>query len=161
MEHDQFPASLSALPQEYIREAYKRLLEGKDGWQLELAYCIAGWRHSGYVYAQSGGQFLKDRVAKGNLSIVTCPVDHEGTPAGGGYSYGVNSVLVDMSYADFKALDGDTPILVDCDSAVFTNMGDYAYMRHKRYRVYSFFPTPYPYYQGINKDGTLFRNLSP
>ncbi|MFA5362458.1 MAG: prepilin-type N-terminal cleavage/methylation domain-containing protein [Candidatus Omnitrophota bacterium] len=158
MEHDKFPASLSLLPQEYIREAYKRQMKEKGAWQIELAYFILQGREKGVAYAHEGGiipnaNFLKNDIAKGNLNIITCPMDREGTPAQGGYSYGVNGALADMSYADYKALAGSTPLIADCDSATFTGPGQFA-ARHKRYRIY-----PRYYYQVITKDGTLLTNL--
>jgi prepilin-type N-terminal cleavage/methylation domain-containing protein len=158
MEHDQFPASLSLLPRKYIREAYKRQMEEKDAWQIELAYFILRWREQGTAYAS---YFLKDEIAKGNLNIITCPMDSSGTPASGGYSYGVNVLLTDITYADYKALAGNTPIVADCDSATFTGPSEFAYMRHKRYRIYPGILYPMPYYQAITKDGTLLTNLYP
>jgi prepilin-type N-terminal cleavage/methylation domain-containing protein len=157
MEHDSFPASLSLLPRKYIREAYKRQMKEKGAWQIELAYFILQWREQGTAYANY--QFLRDDIAKGNLSIITCP---KGTDPSSGISYGVNKdALEGKSYLYYKnTLAGSTPIVADCDSATFTGTGDFAYMRHKRYKVYPYF-SYMPYYQAITKDGTLLTNLSP
>lgn len=160
MEHDKFPASLSMLPHRYIREAYKRRSKEKDFWQVELAYFILRMKQQGVVYAS--GNFLKDEIAKNNLNIITCPMDHEGLPpASGGYSYGVNASFADMSYADYKALPGDTPLVADCENAVFNGPGEFAYMRHKKYRIYSSMAYPMQYYQAVTKDGTIITNLYP
>lgn len=147
MEHDTMPASLSELPQEYIKLAYSRILRQKDAWKIKLAYFISGVEKRGMVYAA----FLRDDIAKGDIGLISCPKDHT-PPAQGGISYGFNSILAKMSARDYQNLPDATLLIGDCDGATFTNPSDLAETRHKEIKI--LFPKTYA--QSISKAKEIF-----
>ncbi|MDD5669910.1 MAG: prepilin-type N-terminal cleavage/methylation domain-containing protein [Candidatus Omnitrophica bacterium] len=150
LDNDTMPASLSQLPQKYIRMAYKQVLSGKDAWKIKLAFIIVDWKEHGIAHAA----FLKDDVARGNITLVTCPMDLTG-PSKGGISYGVNASLANMSSIDYRKLPPATVLIGDSDSATFSGVDGLA----RRHKQYSFF-SPQPYYQAVTKEGSLVTNLS-
>lgn len=147
--NDSIPASLSMIPREYIREAYNRVLNNSDSWKIKIAFIITDWKERGLAHAS----FLAQEIAKGNISIITCPID-EDPPSEGGISYGMNSALADMSSDDYRALGGGMPVIADCESDIFDSPDDFA-QRHKRYN----FVSPVSYYQAVTKSGVVVNNL--
>jgi len=150
LDNDTMPASLSLLPQKYIRMAYKQVLSGKDAWKIKLAFIIEDLNEYGIAYAA----FLKDDIARGNITLVTCPMDLTG-PSQGGISYGVNASLANMSSIDYRKLPPATVLIGDSDSATFSGVDGLA-RRHKQYGIFS----NQPYYQAVTKEGSLATNLS-
>ncbi len=142
MEQDKIPATLSELPWEYIQKAYVKILQKKDAWKIKLAYFILEWQKRDFAYAQS---FI-NQLAKGDIKLITCPADTT-PPAQGGISYGLDSILGNMSSQEYRALSANTFLIGDCESATFTS-SDNLSQRHKH-----FFEN---YTQVIDKDAETF-----
>lgn len=140
MENDKIPATLSQLPWEYIQRAYVKILQKKDAWKIKLAYFILDRQKRDFAYAQS---FI-DRLAKGDIKLITCPADPNPPPEG--ISYGLNSNLANMTSQEYRALSADTLLIGDCESVTFTSSDDLS-KRHKH-----FFEN---YAQTINKEGKV------
>lgn len=128
-EHDKMPASLSQLPQEEIKLAYERLLKQKDAWKIKLAYFIVGLREKGMAYAAS---FL-NTLARGNIEMITCPRDSSVDPDHG--SYGINSILMNMTSQQYRQLSANTFLIGDCDTSTFTDSTQLA-ERHKHAGIF-------------------------
>lgn len=140
MEHDVMPGGLSELTPEYIEKAYAHILQEKGAWKIKLAYFIVRWEQRGLAYAG-----LLSDISKGNLSLITCPSDTSPPPTG--ISYGLNSVLENMTSQAYRALPDDTLLIGDCENVTFTNLTDLN-ERHKHYGIL----TSDTYAQVISKD---------
>ncbi|MFA5090714.1 MAG: prepilin-type N-terminal cleavage/methylation domain-containing protein [Candidatus Omnitrophota bacterium] len=140
LEHDIMPASLSQLPQQYIDKAYAQVMR-KQGWGIKLARLVADWDESGLAYADS---FLR-ALAKGNIQLITCPKDST-PPAAGGNSYGMNSLLANMSSGRYRALSADMVLIGDCAQPAFSSNSDLT----QRHNHFVFFIAQ-PYAQAISK----------
>jgi competence protein ComGC len=131
MDNDKMPSVLSQLPQEYIKKAYALILkEPKDAWKTKLAYFILNLQERGLAYAA----FLKDDLAKGDMSLITCPKDKT-PPAAGGVSYGINAALAGKSYQYYLQNIADTTLLIgDCENSTFSKPDELV----ERHNYYSF-----------------------
>jgi prepilin-type N-terminal cleavage/methylation domain-containing protein len=132
MEHDRMPASLSELPLEYIKNAYVKIIRAKDAWKIKLAYAFVGWDQSLKDSARAYAGFLLDKIAKGDMTLITCPK----APLGGN-SYGLNAQLSGIENQAYQNLPQGTLIIGDCDSPVFHNESTLAKERHKRPGIFS------------------------
>lgn len=115
MEHDVIPANISQIPSEYLKKAYAQILQKNGAWKIKLAYFILDWQKRGFAYAA----FLKDDIAKGDVTLVTCPADTT-PPAAGGVSYGLNNELAGKSSQTYRLMPGGTLLIGDCDNTVFS-----------------------------------------
>lgn len=154
MENDTMPASLSRLPQEYIKRAYVSRLGQKDAWKIKLADFILNLKERGLAYAEP---FL-NILTRGDISLLTCPRDPS-PPAQGGISYGVYADLGDtngdgkgMSSQEYRDLIPGTALIGDSDSAIFTNSSELIF-RHNRYGIL----TSERYALSIQKNGEIVK----
>jgi len=113
MSHDVMPGSLSELAPQDIQKAYARILQQKGAWKTRLAYYIIGYKQRGLAYAS-----LLSDIAEGNLKLITCPSDD--TPPPAGVSYGLNSILKNMTNIVYRGIPVDTAIIGDCQTSEFT-----------------------------------------
>jgi competence protein ComGC len=127
LEHERMPGDLSEIPDEYLQKAYACMFQQKGSWKTKLAYYIIGWEQRGLAFAG----LLQD-LARGNIRLITCPADK--TPPPDGRSYGMNSVLKNMTFQRYHNLGPGTLLIGDCEKAEFTSTGDLE-MRHKRYTI--------------------------
>lgn len=119
MENDIMPASLSALPQDYLERAYASLLKQKGVWRIKLARFITDFsRERNLAYAQ---QFFLNQLARRDMKLVTCPNDTNVNAFG---SYGGNVAWVGQSSRVYQQLDDATLMLGDSELAVFNNVAD-------------------------------------
>jgi len=139
MENDQVPADLSSIPPAILDRAYAQVLKEPGSWKVPLAYSILNFKfineaYATYPPAHSTQDFLLNKIAKGQMKLLVDPSDR--TPYGSCtncVSYGLNSDLAGMTLPDYQALDGETVIIGDCDTATFTSLEDLAFNRHKEY----------------------------
>jgi prepilin-type N-terminal cleavage/methylation domain-containing protein len=147
MEHDVIPASISQIPSEYLEKAYAQILQKKGAWKIKLAYFILDWQKRGFAYAA----FLKDGIAKGDVTLITCPSDNT-SPAAGGVSYGINSALAGISSQEYRLMPGGTLLMGDCDSTVFYDPSGLS----KPHGHQVFFSVT-KYAQGVIKEGDIVK----
>ncbi len=128
MEHDTMPASLSQIPQEYIKKAYAGILKEKGAWKIKLAHFVISLDKRGLAYAA----FLKDDIARGDTKLITCPRDTNPSPTHG--SYGVNSALTNISSQDYQNLSAGTLMVGDCVNATFSSAAELT-ERHRHFTI--------------------------
>jgi type II secretory pathway pseudopilin PulG len=145
LDNEAMPATLSALPAQYIREAYQRVMRQKGAWKIRLAFFAAGWEEEGIAHAG----FLKDFLARGNTGVVTCPKD-ETPPSKGGISYGLNVNLEKMGFQQYNDLPGKTLLIGDFANDTCSSSANLE-KRHRRIRALG----ATDYFQAITKDGTI------
>jgi len=147
MEHDRIPAGLSKLPFEYIQRAYAQVLQEKGAWKIKLAYFMADREDRGMAYATGNELSLRNDLAKGDIKLITCPSDST-PPAAGGRSYGLYSVLANMTSQQYRDLSSNTLLIADCETDTFSTTSQLT-RRHKY--------NNYPCTLGIKKDGIVSR----
>jgi len=117
MEHDAMPASLSAIPDSYKERAYAMVMRGTNGWWIRLAAAMVEIDGAGRAYAS----FVRDTLLRGNLRAITCPSDlTPPTATGTTTSYALNSAIANLTPDQYRALSGDTVLLIDSDNATFS-----------------------------------------
>lgn len=143
MEHDVMPGDLSQIPGSCIERAYSRILQEKGAWKIKLAYLILDSEQVSLVYAAGPScisPFLKDTLARGDIKLVTCPLDR--TPPGtGGRSYAINSIVgsdvdgdgIAGTSRDYQAIPQDTVLVGDCENKHFGSANQLT-ARHKLQR---------------------------
>ncbi|MFH0828367.1 MAG: prepilin-type N-terminal cleavage/methylation domain-containing protein [Candidatus Omnitrophota bacterium] len=163
-EHGTVPGSLSELRPEHLNKAYAQVMSGKDGWKKQLAYFIVEGPKWGLAYAQGYG-----------FPHLKCPNNPDKSPTA--VSYGLNLGLLNMTYAQYKALP-KVVMIADSDAALFyypdscpvpgSSIGSFppglvSYddmlkkRAHKRYQLLS---PPEVFLEGVtekNKTGKIFK----
>lgn len=130
MQNDAVPASLSHLDPQDIKNAYVEILHGRGGWRIKLALFILDVHRANSAYAQGVAVVsFKDAIAKGDINLITCPMDN--TPPGdGGISYGINQSILGLTAVQYRNVDGNIVIIADNDTLTFSDLSGLA-ERHK------------------------------
>jgi prepilin-type N-terminal cleavage/methylation domain-containing protein len=146
MENDQMPAGISKLPNEYIRRGYAKVISSRDkkfAWKVKIGEFFERLEHKNLAYAGNPKPYLnlKEDLAKGNLNMISCPLDKTSpVSSAGGISYGLRSGLVNMTNKEYRDIltlgsptyDPNYLLIGDCDNATFSNAGELSAYRHKR-----------------------------
>lgn len=145
---DTMPASLSQLPEKYIKASYARLMQEPGAWKIKLAYFAVGLEQKGLAYAEP---FIKT-IVKGNALLLICPAD--ANPAGhGNISYALNTKVAGIKANEYLGLSDGTILMGDSDSSEHTfsdpdGSGAALISRHVYNKIFS----KDNYAQGITKN---------
>lgn len=127
MENDQMPANLSKLPDEYIQRGYAKVISSRDkniAWKIKIGEYFERLEHKNLAYAGNPAKpylNLKEDLAKGNLNMISCPLDENSPIKGGGISYGLNESLKNMTSQAYRNLPATTLLIGDCENATFSD----------------------------------------
>lgn len=122
---DTMPASLSQLPDKYIKASYARLMQEPGAWKIKLAYFVMNLEQKRLAYAatctqgaSSSPRPLVDAIVKGNKTLLLCPAD--ANPENHGcISYGINSQVIGKTAQYYNNLGTDVVVLGDSDAPTF------------------------------------------
>lgn len=151
---DTMPASLSQLPEKYIKASYARLMQQPGAWKVKLAYFAVGLEQKGLAYAEP---FIKT-IVSGNAMLLICPADAD--PVGhDNISYALNTEVAGIKANEYLKLSDDKVLIGDCDSSlhVFSNPETQLASRH----VYNKFFSSVNYAQGITKSKRILKKKTP
>jgi len=111
MDHDAMPATLSQIPDDYIKRAYTKVLKEEGAWKIRLARFIIGIDELGSAYAEPS--FL-ETLTGGSRSLMICP-----SAAGQERSYGFNNKLANITSQQYSKLAGREILVADCANSTF------------------------------------------
>lgn len=121
LENDRMPGSISQLKPEHLRKAWAKIFKEENSWKIKLPYFIIDLQNKGLLYAQDS--FVR-RYLGGDIKLITCPKDEtpprwrdDGTIEG--RSYGINIIVAEKNYKEYKNLDKDTLVVGDCEAETF------------------------------------------
>lgn len=147
VENDVLPASLGGLSNEHLNRAWAKVFEAENSWRIKLTYFFVDFNQRGLAYAQSA--WLERYV--GDIKYFTCPADT--TPPPEGYSYGINSSLINMTFSQYRSLPSATTVVVaDSNESTFTASS--VDKRHKKWTITGIIQ----YAQEVKKDEAIVKN---
>ena len=130
IDRDQLPAYLSEVWPKYREEAIALFIERheRDKTPYMLALNSVRWVMDNVQMSKAYAQTVSPKYYGNDASVLDCPKDS--TPRSeGGYSYGLNDRVANMTYIQYKQLE-DFILLADCDVSTFHDTGDLASTRH-------------------------------
>lgn len=134
MDHDAMPATLSQIPDDYFKRAYKEVLKEEGAWKIRLARFIIGINEIGNAYAEPG---LLETLAGGNRSLMVCP-----SSTSAERSYGFNDKLANLTSQQYGRIANAEILVADCSSPTFAysdneeEMASRLTARHYRYQLF-------------------------